>query len=79
MIKNHIIYNNFSDYQFGISKAEGSYIWDDNNRKIIDFTSGWNVTNLGWNHPEITNAIIKQAKKKTYLIHSSNTTLKKRF
>ena len=66
MIKNHIIYNNFSDYQFGISKAEGSYIWDDNNRKIIDFTSGWNVTNLGWNHPEITNAIIKQAKKNTY-------------
>lgn len=66
MIKNHIIYNNFSDYQFRVTKTKGSFIWDDNNKKLIDFTSGWNVTNLGWNHPEITEAIIKQAKKNTY-------------
>lgn len=66
MIKNRIIYNSFSDYQFKVTKAKGSFIWDDNNKKLIDFTSGWNVTNLGWNHPEITEAIIKQARKNTY-------------
>jgi acetylornithine/succinyldiaminopimelate/putrescine aminotransferase len=32
---------------------------------MIDFTSAWNVTNLGWNNPEITGAIITQAKKNT--------------
>lgn len=67
MIKNKIIYTNFSDWRFEVSRAEGSYIWDKKGRKLIDFTSGWNVTNLGWNQPEITEAIIKQAKKNTYV------------
>lgn len=63
MIKNKIIYNSFSEYQFKISKAKDSYIWDENGKKLIDFTSGWNVTNLGWNNKEVNDAITKQAKK----------------
>lgn len=66
MIRNRIIYNNFSDYQFGLSKASGSFVWDDQGKKLIDFTSGWNVTNLGWNNEEIKKAIIDQAKKNIY-------------
>ena len=66
MIKNKIIYNSFSNYQYKLIKAQGSFLWNDKGNKLIDFTSGWNVTNLGWNHPEITEAIIKQAKKNTY-------------
>lgn len=66
MIKNHIIYNNFCEYSFDISKANDCYVWDQNYRKMIDFTSGWNVTNLGWNNKEIANAMIKQIKKNTY-------------
>ena len=66
MIKNRIIYNSFSEYQFKISKAKGSYIWDENEKKIIDFTSGWNVVNLGWNNKEVNDAIVKQAKKNIY-------------
>lgn len=66
MIKNKIIYNNFSDYQFRLTKAKNSYIWDDKNQRLIDFTSGWNVTNLGWNNEEIKKAVIKQARKNTY-------------
>lgn len=66
MIKNHIIYNNFSDWQFDIKKASGSFVWDSDGHKMIDFTSGWNVVNLGWNNNEINSAIIKQAKKNIY-------------
>ena len=66
MIKNHLLFNDFSDWRFDISKASGSFIWDGEGNKLIDFTSAWNVTNLGWNHPEITRAIIEQAKKNTY-------------
>jgi 4-aminobutyrate aminotransferase-like enzyme len=66
MIKNRIIYNNFSDYQFKVTKAKDSYLWDENGKKLIDFTSGWNVTNLGWNNKEVNDAIIKQAKKNIY-------------
>lgn len=66
MIKNKIIYNNFSEYQFKISKAQDSFIWDENGKKLIDFTSGWNVVNLGWNNKEVNDAIAKQAKKNIY-------------
>lgn len=66
MIRNRIIYTDFSNWKFNVQKALGSYIWTSDNRKLIDFTSGWNVTNLGWNHPEITQVIIEQARKNTY-------------
>ena len=66
MIKNKITYNSFSDYQFKVTKAKDSFIWDDKGNKLIDFTSGWNVTNLGWNNEEIKKAIIVQAKKNIY-------------
>lgn len=66
MIKNRIIYNNFCDFQFRLIKAKNGFIWNDRNRKLIDFTSGWNVTNLGWNNEEIKKAVIEQAKKNIY-------------
>lgn len=66
MIKDHIIYEPFSDWRFKITKAQGSNIWDDQGNKLIDFTSGWNVANLGWNHPELQKAAIRQIKKNAY-------------
>jgi putrescine aminotransferase len=66
MIRNHIVYSDFSNYQFTLAKAEGNYLWDTDGRKLLDFTSGWNVTNLGWNHPEVNEAVAVQAKKNVY-------------
>ena len=66
MIKNHIVYNTFSDWRFTITGGEGPYIYDDKKRKIIDFTSGWNLANIGWNNPEIIEAIKIQAEKNLY-------------
>ncbi len=65
MIENSIVYRNFKGkYEYlPLSRAEGSLIWDRDGKRYIDFTSGWNVTNLGWNQPEITEALITQAKK----------------
>lgn len=75
MIKNHIVFNDISDWRFRLTKAQGSYIWDEKGRKYIDFTSGWNVTNLGWNHPEVNEAVAKQARKNTYsLLWSTDET-----
>jgi len=68
MIKHHIIYNNFTNWLFDIKKAEGSYIWDTEGHKMVDFTSAWNVTNLGWNNSEITEAMIQQAKKNVHTV-----------
>ncbi len=64
MIENSIVYRNLKKYNFfRMSKAEGSYIWDEKGKRYIDFTSGWNVTNLGWNNLEVAEAIISQVKK----------------
>src|ERR1043166_9164992 len=65
MIENSIVYRDFKNkYQFlPVGRAEGSLLWDQEGKRYIDFTSGWNVTNLGWNRPEVNEALIEQAKK----------------
>ena len=66
MIKNGIVYNDDLPWVFQISKAQGSFIWDHHEKKYIDFTSGWNVANLGFNNPEITAAVIEQVTTNHY-------------
>lgn len=64
MIENSIVYRNLKKYNFfRMSKSEGALIWDMNGKRYIDFTSAWNVTNLGWNNPEVNEEIAKQTKK----------------
>lgn len=61
MIESSIVYKNLKKHNFfRIGKAEGSLIWDREGKRYIDFTSGWNVTNLGWNHPEVKEAMVEQ-------------------
>ena len=50
-------------------KGKGSYLWDENGRKYLDFGSGISVCNLGHSHPKVAEAISKQAQK---LLHVSN-------
>ena len=66
MIKHHIVYNPVVDWRFDLSKAEGPFLWDSNNKRYIDFSSGWNTTNLGWNNPEVNQAVAEQTKKNVY-------------
>ena len=65
MIENSIVYRDFKGkYEYlPLSKSAGAEIWDKGGKRYIDFTSGWNVTNLGWNNKEITDALIAQANK----------------
>ncbi len=60
--KNRIIYTSFLDLRFKIKRAKGSFVWDQNGKKYLDFTSSWNTINLGWNNPEILSALKKQLK-----------------
>jgi 4-aminobutyrate aminotransferase len=46
--------------------ASGSDVWTADGRRLIDFTSGWNTTNLGWNHPEVAEAMAAQAHRNSY-------------
>ncbi|KAK7753828.1 acetylornithine aminotransferase [Diatrype stigma] len=51
------------------TKGQGSYLWDLENRKYLDFTAGIAVNSLGHCDPVISKLIAGQAKR---LIHSSN-------
>ena len=44
-----------------ITKADGSYIWDRQGNRLLDFTSQLVFTNLGHQHPRIIKAIQEQA------------------
>lgn len=65
MIYKHIV-SDSSQIYFDFAKAENSFIWDKSGKRYIDFTSGWNVTNLGWNHQEIKKAVVDQLNKTDY-------------
>ncbi len=44
-----------------VVRGEGSYIWDQDGRRYLDFTSGIGVTNTGHCHPRVVAAIRQQA------------------
>ena len=44
-----------------VTRAEGSYVWDGQGRRLLDFTSQLVFTNLGHQHPRIVAAIQEQA------------------
>lgn len=48
-------------FNFVAERADGSYIYTDDGRKLLDFTSGIGVTNTGHCHPKVVEAIRGQA------------------
>ena len=46
-----------------ISKAEGSYIYDTNNKPYLDFVAGVSACSLGHRHPKVVTAIKEQLDK----------------
>jgi len=46
-----------------ISHANGSYIYDLNNKAYLDFVAGVSANSLGHNHPKVVNAIKNQLNK----------------
>lgn len=54
-------------------RSEGSYLFDERDRKYIDFLSGWNVGNFGWGGKEIK-AAIRRSKSPEYVCLYTNFT-----
>lgn len=60
---------NYKPAEFLPDRAEGSFIYDTNGNRYLDFSSGIAVNNLGHCHPQVVEAIQKQSAK---LLHTSN-------
>lgn len=52
-----------------ITRGEGCWVWDNKDRKLLDFTTGIAVTCLGHSHPALLGAIDLQSRK---IVHGSN-------
>src|SRR5207245_11401168 len=50
-------------------RGEGSWLWDTEGRRYLDFVSGLAVTSLGHAHPAVAEALCTQAQT---LLHVSN-------
>lgn len=53
-----------------VARARGSWVWDNQGRRYLDFFPGWGVAALGHCHPQVILATVRQLKK---LIHVPNT------
>ena len=58
--KNKYLMNTYNPLPIEISYGNGSYLFDKNNKKYIDFTSGIGVNSLGYNNQNWKNEIISQ-------------------
>ena len=70
-IKKHqsFLIGNYASPALEIVRGQGSYLWDSQGKKYLDFTSGIAVTNLGHSHPEWIKQVQSQAE---VLAHCSN-------
>jgi len=51
-------------------KGKGSYLWDINARKYLDFFPGWGVGNLGHCHPKVMQAVREQVSKLIFIANN---------
>ena len=61
--------NTYGRLPITMRRGSGSWLWDAEGKKYLDYTTGIAVNNLGHCHPKIKDAIISQA---ATLVHTSN-------
>lgn len=57
------IMKTYNRFDLEISKGDGVYLYDENNKKYLDFTSGIAVNSLGYGDKECINSIVEQLNK----------------
>lgn len=63
------VMNTYRRLPLVLTRGEGSWVWDAEGRRYLDFVTGLAVTGLGHAHPQVTAAICRQAQ---VLGHVSN-------
>lgn len=54
--------NTYGRYPIALARGKGSWVWDENGKKYLDFITGIAVNNLGHCHPNIVRAVTEQCK-----------------
>jgi 2,2-dialkylglycine decarboxylase (pyruvate) len=66
-VERHMVRYADGFFPFFIERAEGSYVYDDSGRRILDFTSGQMCATLGHNHPAIVAAVERSGRRVMHL------------
>lgn len=61
--------NTYNRFPIALTKGEGSWVWDVDGKRYLDFVTGIAVNSLGHSHPAVVEAIRKQAGE---ILHTSN-------
>src|SRR5690554_1610347 len=61
--------NTYGTRNLTLTKGAGSYVWDDEGKSYLDAISGIAVCGLGYSHPAVSRAIVRQTET---LLHTSN-------
>src|SRR5262249_8599976 len=64
------VIGNYARYPIGLVRGEGSYVWDIEGKRYLDFFPGWGCDLLGHCPPRVVEAVRDQVGK---LIHVPNT------
>ncbi|MDD2234432.1 MAG: aspartate aminotransferase family protein [Desulfitobacteriaceae bacterium] len=64
-----VVMNTYGRLPMALVRGEGSWVWDADNKKYLDFLTGLAVNSLGHGHPKIIATIQEQAQ---LLLHTSN-------
>lgn len=51
----------YSIHPFYVARGEGSFVWDSEGNRYLDWSSGIAVMNIGHSHPRVVEAVKKQA------------------
>jgi len=65
----HFVVPSYARFDLVLERGEGSYVWDVDGRRYLDFGGGIAVCALGHANPEIADALNEQSRK---LVHVSN-------
>jgi acetylornithine/N-succinyldiaminopimelate aminotransferase len=63
------VFHTYKRNPVAITRAKGSWVWDDKGKKYLDFFSGLAVSGIGHNMPSVVAAVKAQAGR---LLHTSN-------
>jgi predicted acetylornithine/succinylornithine family transaminase len=64
-----VVMNTYGRLPMALIRGEGSWVWDAEGKRYLDFLTGLAVNSLGHSHPAVVAAIQEQAK---LLLHTSN-------
>jgi len=66
----------YDPYPFFVKKSQGSYLWDEDNNRLVDFCNGYGALLLGHRRKEIISAVLNQLKNGTLFCTPSSLEIK---